>query len=660
MAKNYTIQFKSLRAGTTYIVNIGGGTGTPVQLKAGANPFVTQEDDDDDMFTPIRTQSGYLRIVDDGYAADGVTPFNWKDMIPATDISRPVTLTANGTVVWQGFMQAQDFGSTLYGNPQEREFPVQGLINVVGTNNFDASAGIMTVAAVINEIFRDVPLTKYYFQNEHVVDWFTKKFDPSVYGDLKKDPLTGVQTFEPYYDRAQVLEDLCHFFGYTCRQVGTDIYFEMPTGNNNNYLCINKADLNDDGTCSYTQEQKSSVALVPSFVSTNNEELLKQGIKKATITANIGKNEDVVEFPFDDITSTYKHEDVQTEYHTGNLYCFAKLYTASSLWTYDNGQVYVVVAGSTHSGHGDMQISDWYYGDLTDKHNYDFKTFVEIGSNAGASSEEILATIIGKQIHNYSDGIINIKAVVNRVIWDYSVSDPKRTTEPATITLKCRMSIGVYVGDNFVGVWWNGSSWQSSQTSFELPIKDGNVKDNRVLTSDDPEYTGYGAAVPSNIGGGQYRFQILGIKESSLSTYIQVDISNLQVNFIRNNQASDDESNVYTESTNSEFTEEYNIDNVIASDKNNAAGIGILLNSDGSYCSGIVYNTAIEHPEQNLLDRIIAHRSTVKILNEMELNSAENIISVKNKYTFQNKVFHPIAISHDWRDDITKLKILEL
>ena len=72
------------------------------------------------MSTPIRTQSGYLRIVDDGYAADGVTPFNWKDLIPATDISRPVTLTANGTVIWQGFMQAQDFGSVLYGNPQER------------------------------------------------------------------------------------------------------------------------------------------------------------------------------------------------------------------------------------------------------------------------------------------------------------------------------------------------------------------------------------------------------------------------------------------------------------------------------------------------------------------------------------------------------------
>ena len=156
MAKNYTITFKSLRAGTTYVVNIGGGTGTPVPLMGGAQPFTTQESDDEDMFCPIRTQSGYLRIIDNGKDAVG-SAFDWKDLIPATDTSRPVTLTANGTVVWQGFMQAQDFGSVLYGNPQEREFPVQGLINVVGTNNFDASAGIMTVAAVINEIFRDVP-----------------------------------------------------------------------------------------------------------------------------------------------------------------------------------------------------------------------------------------------------------------------------------------------------------------------------------------------------------------------------------------------------------------------------------------------------------------------------------------------------------------------
>ena len=82
MAKNYSITFKSLRAGTVYTLNIGGGSGAAVPLKGGAQPFVTQEDDSDDQFAPIRTQSGYIRIIDDARDANGnligVTEFKLK------------------------------------------------------------------------------------------------------------------------------------------------------------------------------------------------------------------------------------------------------------------------------------------------------------------------------------------------------------------------------------------------------------------------------------------------------------------------------------------------------------------------------------------------------------------------------------------------------
>ena len=139
----WKIPFKSLRTGTDYTVNIykDGAlpSGYPLTLKGGAQPFVTEEDSDEDIFTPIRTQTGYLRFVDDGKAEDSSNQpqevtFNWKDIIPSTDTARPVTLTHHSdgqTVVdWQGFMQAQDFGSTLYGNPQEREFPIQCVLSV--------------------------------------------------------------------------------------------------------------------------------------------------------------------------------------------------------------------------------------------------------------------------------------------------------------------------------------------------------------------------------------------------------------------------------------------------------------------------------------------------------------------------------------------------
>ena len=125
MAKNYSIIFRSLRGGTMYVVSIEGGTGDPVPLKGGLSPFTTEEDNSEDAFEAVRTSSGYIRIVNDGKDANG-NAFDWRDIIPATDLSRPVTLrNGQGTTLWVGFMQAQNFGNVLYGDPQELEFPIQ-------------------------------------------------------------------------------------------------------------------------------------------------------------------------------------------------------------------------------------------------------------------------------------------------------------------------------------------------------------------------------------------------------------------------------------------------------------------------------------------------------------------------------------------------------
>jgi hypothetical protein len=119
MAIHWQIPFASLRTGTIYTVNVydASYSGSPIVLKGGAAPFTTQEDGDDDPFSPIRIQTGSICIIDDGFAADGVTPFDWKQLVPTVATERPVTLTHvenNTTVVdWQGFIQSQDFSGTL-------------------------------------------------------------------------------------------------------------------------------------------------------------------------------------------------------------------------------------------------------------------------------------------------------------------------------------------------------------------------------------------------------------------------------------------------------------------------------------------------------------------------------------------------------------------
>ena len=76
-ALHWKIPFRSLRSGIVYTVNIYKNatppSGYPLTLKGGAQPFTTQEDDNDDMFTPVRTHTGYIRM--EGYATiDGHRP----------------------------------------------------------------------------------------------------------------------------------------------------------------------------------------------------------------------------------------------------------------------------------------------------------------------------------------------------------------------------------------------------------------------------------------------------------------------------------------------------------------------------------------------------------------------------------------------------------
>jgi hypothetical protein len=77
----------SLRSSTTYTLEITGGSGAFIHLKGGAQPFSTHEDDDEDQFAPIRTQSGTIRIVDDGKDANGTDLGTdwWKDLAPVND-----------------------------------------------------------------------------------------------------------------------------------------------------------------------------------------------------------------------------------------------------------------------------------------------------------------------------------------------------------------------------------------------------------------------------------------------------------------------------------------------------------------------------------------------------------------------------------------------
>lgn len=130
--------FRSLN-GTQYAVNIyeQNYTGSIIQLTGSAEPFVTQEDDDDDIFMPIRKQTGYLRVIDpDGTLLENIIPFNNTEKLV-----RLVTGTYNNgtfiqdsgtdSVKWQGFVQAQAYTQPWDENLHVVELPVKSLLGAL-------------------------------------------------------------------------------------------------------------------------------------------------------------------------------------------------------------------------------------------------------------------------------------------------------------------------------------------------------------------------------------------------------------------------------------------------------------------------------------------------------------------------------------------------
>ena len=237
----------SLRSGTLYTVNIhqSGYAGSPVVLNGGADPFTTQEDDSDDMFTPIRTHSGYIRIVDNDYSVNGTTAFSWKSLLPSTDTDRPVTLTdGSGNVVWQGFMQAQNFGGTLYGNPQVREFPVQCPLAILeGYDINHQNTEIRNFAYLLQYIISQIPeltFSRIIIQGgADAQSWLLKCIDWQNFCNLNADG-----EVEARYNLYQCLEDMCRFWGWTARTSGHNLYLVCPDDSGeSNFLTLTPAQL---------------------------------------------------------------------------------------------------------------------------------------------------------------------------------------------------------------------------------------------------------------------------------------------------------------------------------------------------------------------------------------------------------------------------------
>ena len=680
MAKNYTITFKSLRAGTVYTLNINGGTGTAVPLNPGAQPFTTQEDSDEDIFTPVRTQSGYLRIVDDGKDANG-NAFDWKDLIPATDTSRPVTLVdGGGNLMWQGFMQAQNFGGVLYGNPQEREFPVQCPISAINALKVTTDANeIHNFAYIIyNFMVTTMPsgaqFLEFKIQGGYDAQaWLLKKVDWQTF--LRE---TENNDLEPAYTHLEVLEDVCRFWGWTLRTKQRTVYLTcMDDSEEQTMLTLTAAQLatmaggTTDGTVSTSIGTVSLSGDI--FASTNNESYLNRGPNKATVKSSINEHNTILEvFP----------PSVENQLKSGG-------------WTWVQGDDDRVGYFET------VQIGD-------------FQTELMQGYTNGT-----YGAFSCRQIYSQTDtddSTENDMILINH-LYDGTYSAAVQTRKPMSFSGgSFKISGMVYFGDQIcdfdegarlkmrlgIGMtrqtaqWWYMNDvnlqpaffrldygWSATLKEFGAPVTGGNIKstgcrNNMLIGRIHFSYDAIPAPANQNLYGCVF-IDILGLQDDSNNYRQSFQISDFKVEFVRdiielpryNGQVRARVKNEkritskeYVAENNNSARDEWNADCIFASDNNFKYGFGLIMNSDCSFMKTTQYGGSQanqQHPEQHLANRVASYWSHSRKRLSVELQ--KNTITEPTpaiKVNMDGGTWHAIAIGHEWRDDIVTLTLLDI
>lgn len=659
MAIHWQVKFRSLRTNELYTVNIydANFSGTPVQLTGAAKPFTTQEDTTDDFFEPVRTQSGYLRIVDTGKDNAGNT-FNWRDFIPTTDTNRPVTLTdSNGNVKWQGFMQAQNFGAKLYEIPQEREFPVQCMLSVLSRIDIAPRMvnGMANFAKLLDYLLNTLPVltfSKIIVQGgQDARIWLMKRFDWALFGSINEDGNLDEQT-----NALNAFKDMCTYWGWAAREHEDKLYLMSPDDNDYvNVLEITRSQLSALATGTVagivTQGGWSSLTIDDQIASKDNHDSQLRGYNKAEITARKG---DI----FDKIIFCYPDKVLRTMFDAG----FAPDTTVTVEYTpHIDGVLY------TDTMRGiDYVLKRFCMCKIRSSYD-DTVSYMPVIHFDAYNDYITPCSILSLNNHIYVDGNLTLNGRIYRYGVEYTDTEdgPKESTSHMKLML-------LFTAKDGTQRWWDGMDWTTSESTCfaKLGGKSGTLYTCQTKTS--PKtfiYESIPTSTIGQLGEGELTIRLYGsddITEGQGSK--EFDLADFSIIYKRPDDPTKffnpnrKDYNDYTAKNNNVVKDDWENNSMFATDNYLIWGPGIVTNQDGTYFTGWDYQRHIqgsEKPEQHLVDRVATFwaRSRRKIKSDMRSDMLP-AINPFYKMTFDNTILYPCSISHDWRDD--KLTIIAI
>lgn len=661
-----------MRTETVYTVSVIKSESTEaeedvvVPLLGGSQPFVTDEDDDEDFFMPVRTQSGYLTIVDTGVDRNG-DPFDWRELLPSTDVDRPILVTnSSGDIVWAGFMQAQNFSGVLFEKPQERKFPVQCYLSSLSRVDIRPRAfgsyNLVSFAQLLVHIMGQIPnetFSTFYIQGGNdVKTWLTRKFDWMVFGSSMDD--NG--SFIPKYSVLDALTNMCIYWGWTARMSGLDLYLLSPDDDTEQDIAkIGQEELlhlaAGDSSVAIEIVQPQELPIADEFAGTDNTDAQMRGPNTASITANVGDLDSKIFYCYPDfINKQMYNEGFESGYTPGwhEFYCDAFIGQCNfgmKLFRLLGNSPRVFPSGETLPPTDIKPVIHF-----KEKDNY---------------YQALFQTM---RVHLYGPGFFTLKG---ELYLDKKRVSREHSGNPAIGTAWMWMSLGIGMTVDTC-VWYNaallGDPWSTTEVRVKVCL--GGNSDIMWTSRSDGWYHDAILITKPKKGYIWLRFYGSDMVKEDCMLIDGFDLAGFSLEYtlagdpFRIFDPVRHDSREYTAKNDNVLADKWSTDCIFSTENYMKFGAGSVLNSDG-YFAGWNYTehreaqpehgTGDTYPEQHLVDRVASFwsRARRKIDCELIYNPAK-VISPLTPIRVDGTKLHPLSISRDWREDVVSITAIEL
>ena len=614
--------------GTSHTVTIDKGNDT---LIGTPEPFIIEEDDDPDMFKPIRETTGYINFIDDGT--------KWESLLPANATDIQVRCGS-----FFGFVIPQTYGGRFLYGPSEFSLaigcPLRALASYKLSYNMISGATI-TFNALLEKLVSSFPssasVSILVSNNYYVSTYLTLKVQWALLFEM--DDESG--GFVPKYNNLEILENICKFFGFTAHSVGSTIRLTAMDNNPATYIPVASFLLAD----------------------TNSTVELIQGVGLVKIKAKVS-GENPFEFAFDQILD--ENLQITPLYTYGRLY-HGNGYVAYYLTTVETPTLAGVTLPTSYSFHDfDFNVYGGFFYHLsvvsTDHEDYDpynkswssVMRFEKLSDPSTYTMDDLSDSAVftlNRRVF-VCGGYVQIKG--RAFFFANDVNDYEETSPDCTIVAMFR------IGD----MYFNGVTFEQYNGSGEIPHFTIYSK-NGVLGKREwqPAYwsqisyltDGYDIPITESMEG-EVEFAIgpaLTIDGKNL-----IFIENINVSYHRDSGYRSKSDKTYI-SEGGNFDEDYEIEPIFCTDTERMKyGSELIVGTNGFYGA----KNGEDHIEQVVADRIAAHRNgvyKVLTLNLREGDAAYNI-SQPCIVIYGGDNYQCLSVSKNPAAGVTTVKLVKL